>query len=395
MQATPTTAEFPAAPGLIERTRELLPLLRENALRTEELRRVADENIAALVDAGIFRMTVARRYGGYESDLETQYEVLGAIATACPSTSWVATILTAMLWLAGMFPDEAQDEVFADPRVRVASVFSIGGAARPVDGGVVLSGRWPFNTGCHHAQWAILAALLEDPAAAPLPVNLLIPYSQLAILDDWYATGMAGTGSNTTVAQDVFVPAHRVLPVPALMAHDLPSARNHDAPYWDRPFVPWLIAQAAGTPVGAARGAFEEFMERLPGRAITYTDYASQAQAPITHSQVGEALMKIDSADAHGRRANDLVERHTAAEATTETRVRARTHAAYATLLAREAVDILFQASGASAIQASVPIQRYQRDIQALANHAFMAAPAALELLGRVVCGLPPNTVFL
>jgi len=395
MQASQTTAELPTEHGLIDRTRELLPLLRENAARTEELRRVADENVAALIDAGVFRMTVARHYGGYESDLETQYEVLSAIATACPSTSWVATILTAMLWLAGTFPDEAQDEVFADPRVRVASVFSIGGAARAVDGGVVLSGRWPFNTGCHHAQWAILAALLEDPAGAPVPVNVLIPYGELTILDDWHATGMAGTGSNTTLADEVFVPAHRILAVPALMAHELPSARNRAATYWDKPFVPWLIAQAAGTPVGVAQGAFEAFMERLPGRAITYTDYALQAEAPITHSQVGEALMKIDSADAHGRRANDLVERHSAAGATIETRVRARTHAAYATLLAREAVDILYQASGASAIQASVPIQRYQRDIQALSNHAFMAAPTALELLGRVVCGLPPNTIFL
>jgi alkylation response protein AidB-like acyl-CoA dehydrogenase len=395
MQASPTAAELPTEAGVIERTRALLPLLRENAPRTEAGRRVVDENIAALSDAGVFRMTVARHYGGYESDLETQYAVLSAIAAACPSTSWVATILTAMLWLAGMFPDEAQDEVFGDPRVRVASVFSIGGAARPADGGAIVSGRWPFNTGAHHAQWAILAALLEDPAGAPVPVNLLIPYTQLTILDDWHASGMAGTGSNTTVAQELFVPAHRILPVPALMAHALPSARNRDAPYWDKPFVPWLIAQAAGTPVGIAQGAFAAFMERLPGRAITYTDYAIQAEAPITHSQVGEALMKIDSADAHGRRANDLVERHTAGGAGIETRVRARTHAAYATSLAREAVDILFQASGASAIQASVPIQRYQRDIQALSNHAFMAAPTALELLGRVVCGLPPNTIFL
>lgn len=395
MQASQTAAQLPTERGLIDRTRALLPLLRENAVRTEEGRRVAEENIAALTDAGVFRMTVARHYGGYESDLETQYEVLSEIATACPSTSWVATILTAMLWLAGMFPDEAQDEVFADPRVRVASVFSIGGAASPADGGVIVSGRWPFNTGCHHAQWAILAALLEDPAGAPAPVNLLIPYAELTILDDWHATGMAGTGSNTTVAQELFVPAQRILPLPRLVAHDLPSARNHAARYWDAPFVPWLIAQAAGTPVGLARGAFDAFMERLPGRAITYTDYASQAQAPITHSQVGEALMKIDSADAHGRRANALVERDTAGAATIEARVRARTHAAYATRLAREAVDILYQASGASAIQASVPIQRYQRDIQALSNHAFMAAPTALELLGRVVCGLPPNTIFL
>ena len=381
--------------GLLERTGALLPLLRENAPRTEQDRRVVDENIEALTDAGVFRMTVGRHFGGYESSLETQYEVLAAIASACPSTGWVATILTAMLWNTGMFADEAQDEVFGDPRVRVASVFAPGGQGRPVDGGVVISGRWPFNTGCLHSQWAILTALVPDESGALAPASHLIPYSELTILDDWYATGMAGTGSNTTIAEEVFVPSHRVLPLAAQLSLDFPSVRNHDAPYWRVPAVSFLISQAAGAPVGVAQGALAAFMERLPGRAITYTDYASQAEAPITHLQIGEAMMKIHSADAHGRRSIALAAEAPSREFTIEDRALLRAHAAYATALSCEAVNILYHASGASAIQAGVPIQRYQRDIQALANHAFLTDTTSLELLGRVVCGLPPNTVFI
>lgn len=381
--------------GLLERTRALVPLLRENAQRTEEGRRVVDENIEALTDAGVFRMTVGRHFGGYQSSLQTQYEVLAAIASGCPSTGWVATILTAMLWNAGMFADEAQEEVFADPRVRVASVFAVGGEGRAVDGGVLVSGRWPFNTGCLHSQWAILTALVPDASGAPAPASVLIPYSELTILDDWYATGMAGTASNTTVAEEVFVPAHRILPLAAQMTLELPSARNRDAAYWRVPTVSFLIAQAAGAPVGIARGALDAFMTRLPGRAITYTDYASQAQAPVTHLQLGEAIMKIHSADAHGRRAIDLAANAPTGDFTLEDRALVRAHAAHATTLAREAVDVLYRASGASSIQRSVPIQRYQRDIQALANHAFLTDATSLELLGRVVCGLEPNTVFI
>jgi alkylation response protein AidB-like acyl-CoA dehydrogenase len=199
--------------GLLERTRALLPLLRENAPGCAEARRVVDENIEALTDAGVFRMTGGRHFGGYESSVATQWDVLAEIASACPSTSWVATILTAMIWNVGMFPDEAQEEVFADPRVRVASVFAPGGQARQVDGGVVVSGRWPFNTGCLNSQWAILTAVVAGESGDPAPASLLIPYSELTILDDWNATGMAGTGSNTTVAEDLLVPAHRVLPL--------------------------------------------------------------------------------------------------------------------------------------------------------------------------------------
>jgi alkylation response protein AidB-like acyl-CoA dehydrogenase len=381
--------------GLLERVRTLVPTLRANAQRTEEQRRVADENIEALTDAGVFRMTVARHFGGYESSVAVQFDVLAEIASACPSTSWVATILTAMLWQVGMFPDETQDEVFADPRVRVASVFAPAGRARQVAGGVVVSGSWPFNTGCLHSRWAILTALVEDGAGGAAPASLLIPYSELTILDDWFATGMAGTGSNTTVAEDVFVPAHRLVPLAAELALDFPSARHRESAYWNVPFVGYLIAQATGTPVGLARGALDAFMRRLPGRAITYTDYGDQATAPVTHLQVGEATMKIFSAAAHAREAVELVSTTPGREAPLEVRARIRAHSGYATALARDAVDILYAASGASAIQASVPIQRYQRDIQALANHALLAPATSLELFGRLACGLSPNTPFI
>jgi alkylation response protein AidB-like acyl-CoA dehydrogenase len=381
--------------GLLDRVRALVPMLRANAQRTEEERRIAEENIEALTDAGVFRMTVARHFGGYESSVATQFGVLAEIASGCPSTSWVATILTAMLWQAGMFTDEAQEEVFADPGVRVASVFAPAGRARTVEGGVVVSGSWPFNTGCLHSQWAILTALVEDEAGGVAPVSLLVPYSALTILDDWFATGMAGTGSNTTVADEVFVPAHRVVPLAAELGLEFPSARNRESGYWNVPFVGYLIAQATGTPVGLARGALDAFMERLPGRAITYTDYNDQAAAPVTHLQVGEASMKIFSAEAHARKAVELVSITPGRGAPVDVRARIRAHSGYATQLAREAVDILYAASGASAIQANVPIQRYQRDIQALANHALLAPATSLELFGRVVCGLEPNTPFV
>jgi alkylation response protein AidB-like acyl-CoA dehydrogenase len=392
--AVSTTAMAAHEEGLLDRVAALLPMLRENAPRCEAQRRVVDENIEALTDAGIFRMTVGRHYGGYESSVATQFDALALIATACPSTSWVATILTAMLWNAGMFPDEAQDEVFADPRVRVASVFAPGGQAREAPGGVVVSGRWPFNTGALNSHWAILTAIVTG-AGEPAPASLLIPYAQLRILDDWQATGMAGTGSNTTVADEVFVPSHRILPLAAQLGLDLPSERNHDSAYWNVSLVAFLIAQATGTPVGLARGALDAFMERLPGRAITYTDYADQSAAPVTHLQVGEAAMTLFSADAHAREAVALVAGTPGRDAPLEVRARIRAHSGTATALARTTVDRLFAASGASAIQASVPIQRYQRDIQALANHALLAPATAVELYGRIACGQPPNTPFV
>jgi alkylation response protein AidB-like acyl-CoA dehydrogenase len=107
---------------------------------------------------------------------------------------------------------------------------------------------------------------------------------------------------------------------------------------------------------------------------------------------LGEASLKIESADAHVRRAAALLDAHSGGPMSMESRVKARAHISYATGLAREAVDTLFYASGASSIQTQIPIQRFQRDIQALANHAIMHPQTTIELYGRILCGLPPNT---
>jgi hypothetical protein len=173
-----------------------------------------------------------------------------------------------------------------------------------------------------------------------------------------------------------------------------PQRHNSGNPYFNYPLASVLVVNAGGTPLGIAAGALEAFFERLPGRGITYTTYTNKGEAPVTHLQAGEASLKIDSATAHVRYATELVDRRGGTPMTIRERVKARAHIGYATGLAREAVDVLFYSSGASAIQAQVLIQRYQRDMQALANHAIMHSPTAIELYGRVLCGVEPNTLL-
>lgn len=387
--------DAPPAEDLVKRAAALVPALREKAVATEEARRVLPEHFEALSEAGILKMCVPKRYGGYEASMQTQCDVLAELARGCPSTSWVATIFSAMGWLAATFSDEAQDEVLGDGDPRVSGVFSLTGTARPKDDGYVLNGRWPFNTGCHGAKWTFLNALVDAGDGEPVPTSMLVRADELRILDDWYATGMTGTGSNTVVAEDVFVPAYRTQPLSNLMSGEYPQRRNSENPYFNIPTAPFIVANAGGTPLGIARGAFEAFMERLPGRAITYTDYTSQAEAPITHLQVGEAALKLESAAVHIRLAAEMLDRYAGGPMSQLDRVRTRAYVSHATALAREVTDVLFKASGASAIQTHVPIQRFQRDIQALANHAIMNPQSTTELYGRILCGLEPNSPIL
>jgi alkylation response protein AidB-like acyl-CoA dehydrogenase len=378
---------------LTERAAALVPLLRRQAPDAERARRVSPDVLDALSEAGIFRMMAPRRFGGLEADFQTQSDVLAHIARGCPSTSWIATIYSAMSWLAAAFPDEAQEELLGDGDPRISGVFSPTGTTVAKDGGVVVSGRWGYNTGGFGSNWTVLNALSDGGRG--LPTCVIVRSRELTSLDDWHASGMAATGSSTVIAEDIFVPAHRTLPLPAMIEGQYPPRSNGSNPYFNYPLAPVLTVNAGGMPLGAAQGALELFQERLPGRQITYTEYTNQSEAPVTHLQVGEAALTIDSAEAHVRRACAILDEPRDRPFTTLERVRARAHIAYATGLARKAVDILFWASGASAIQSHVPIQRFQRDIQALSNHAIMHAETGIELYGRVLCGLRPNSPLI
>jgi alkylation response protein AidB-like acyl-CoA dehydrogenase len=229
------------------------------------------------------------------------------------------------------------------------------------------------------------------------PVMALVPMSELTIVDDWYAAGLKGTGSVTTVAREVFVPGDRVLPMPLILQNQYASVLNAASPVYRAPMLPIGCASFTGTAVGLANAARENFLDRLPGRKITYTDYASQRDAPITHLQTAGATLKIDAAEFQATRLADLVdEKGLSGEPWSITdRTFARVVLGRTFQLAKEAVDILNTASGGSSVYSSVPIQLIERDVQTLNLHALMHPNTNFELYGRVLCGLPPNTMYV
>jgi alkylation response protein AidB-like acyl-CoA dehydrogenase len=379
---------------LIEQAEALVPELRQRAVAAEQARRLPPETFDLLSETNVFRMTAAKRFGGYEADFLTQCEVLERVARGCPSSSWIGTIFAAMSWLVSTFPDEAQDEVFDKKDPRISGVFSPTGKVARKNGGYVINGRWGYNTGGHGSNWTIVNTLLDDGGDAPLPMCALVRSTELTRLDDWSASGMASTGSSTILAKDIFVPAHRAQPLPPMLGGDYCDSRNAANPYYRYPLAAVLAVNAAGTPVGIARAAFELFLANVHGRPLTYTSYTDKAQAPVTHLQLGEAALTIDSADAHMRLACAPLDEYRKPLSMLD-RVQMRAHVSAATGLARAATDLLFHASGAGAIQSNVPIQRFQRDMQALSNHAIMHPQTTMELYGRVLCGLEPNTLIV
>jgi alkylation response protein AidB-like acyl-CoA dehydrogenase len=391
------TTEIPTREQLVRNAAETIPLLRKHAAWAEENRRLHDETIEALADAGVFKLRRPKHFGGYEADTRTLADIGTQLGQGCGSTSWVASVYWIPTWMACQFPDEIQDEVFSTPDVRVCGTLSPTAMATPTDGGVIVNGKWGFISGAHHAHWQEVIAIFVPPEGEPYPIMALVPMSDLLIVDDWQTSGLRGTGSVSTVAKDLFIPQERILPLPVVLQGQTASRRNAESPIYRAPLLPVAAASSVGTVLGMAKGARDAFLTRLPDRKITYTGYESQREAPVTHFQVAEATMKIDQAEFHAHRLATLVDTKSeeGTEWKLEERARSRADLGWVVRLAKEAVDLFATASGGSSIYSGIPMQRINRDVQAVNLHALMHPNTNAELYGRVLCGLEPNTLYI
>jgi alkylation response protein AidB-like acyl-CoA dehydrogenase len=300
--------------------------------------------------------------------------------------------------MVGMFPDEVQDEVYATADVRVCGTLSPSATARPADGGMIVNGQWSSISGAWHSHWQEIIAMAPAPdGVSQWPVMALVPMADLRRVDDWFTSGLKGSGSITTVAEEVFVPQQRILPLHVVLQAQTTSPRNASLAMYRNPLVGVANASSGGVPLGLAKASMDVFLERLDGRKITYTDYDRQRDAPVTHLQVANATLKIDQAEFHADRMTRLVDakgQH-GEPWTIEERARTRADIGAICQLSKAAVDILSAASGGSSLYTHVPMQRILRDVHAVSMHGLNVADTNFELYGRILCGLPPNTPYV
>ncbi|WP_327232562.1 acyl-CoA dehydrogenase family protein [Streptomyces sp. NBC_01317] len=386
-----------AVAAVLDEVTGLAATLRESGPEAEERRWIPEANIELLDKAGVFRLSVPRRFGGLEAPLADQVRILTEISRADTATGWVAMIWVSSSWVPSQFSDQAQEEVYASGSARVSTGFAPSGTLTPAEGGYTLSGSWKWISGSRGANWALLSALLTGPDGTPAPYAALVPFSELSIADDWHASSAAGTGSSTVTADNVTVPAHRVAFLIDVLSGATGDRSNTGATGRNYPFIPFFMAQGASAYIGIAKGAYDLFLDRLPGRGITYTSWTDQSQSPVTQIQVATAANKLAAAEGLQEGWLSLIQKHADAgtQPSVEERAAVRGRAAYAIQLAKEAVDELFEASGASVIMRDVPFQRFHRDIRGLALHALFAFNTNQEVHGRSILGLAPDTPFL
>jgi len=383
---------------LIARAAELRPLLAKNAARCEAERRIVAENIDALEEAGLMELMLPKRFGGQGETMESMLRVAAELARGCPSTAWVQTVMNISAWFATRASWRAQQEILdGGSRPRLCGSLEPTRTIRAVKDGAVVSGRWDFTSGCWHSNWCICGIPILDAEGKPSDSGwAFIPMDQLRIEDTWHAAGMKGTGSCVVVADEVFVPSHRLMSLRGEHVDEAWKTRHRPEPcdYW--PLKPVLVLGLIGPILGIAEGALEAVAAQAHQRGIKYTVYARKSDSPVVQHHFARAALMVDTARFHIMRAAADVDRTGGGiEMDALTRARIRGDSGYASEIAREAVELLVSITGGSAFPESNPIQRYWRDIGSASRHASLTAMTDFEIYGRTLLGRDSNITHI
>ena len=390
----------PKAPHeLVLKARALAPFLTERAGAAAELRRVPDETIAAFQEAGFFAMLQPSRWGGLEVDPKVFFDVQMTVAAACPSSAWVLGVVAVHNWQLALFPDQAQQDVWASDRsTLISSSYAPTGKVVRAPGGYRVSGRWSFSSGCDHCQWVFLGGFVppEGESKTPDMRTFLLPRSDYRIDDTWFTEGLAATGSKDIVVEDAFVPEHRTHKLIDGFLRKSPGNAQNAAPLVKLPFGQIFVRSVSTSAIGMAQGALDVYRD-VAAKRIAAGDGAKVAEDPSAQMVAARAAALIDETKLTLYRNMDEMMAHARAgeDIPLLRRVQFRYDAANAVAKCVEAVDGLFTSSGGRAIFKNSPILRYFLDVHAARAHYANNPDKPGRNLGGVLLGLKNTDFFL
>jgi 3-hydroxy-9,10-secoandrosta-1,3,5(10)-triene-9,17-dione monooxygenase len=296
-------------------------------------------------------------------------------------------------WVVGLFPEQAQLEVLAEPRALTASAFRYAADVKPVAGGYrLVKGSGRFSSGVDHADWLVVGVSVSRGSESPEPRMCIVPIGDVEIVDDWHTVGMRGTGSRSVRIAEAFIPEHRSCSTAELMRGVSPGSKLHaESPAFAVPFSVGAALCLIGAPLGMARGAFDAFTAATAGKlhALRAEQVAEKGALFARISAAGAAIEASAALILSDCAAIDELQRP--AEMSLVDRARLRRNLAYAVGRCRDAANSLFEGAGGGAIYDSESLQRAWRDLNAASAHVAFSWDDAVTDYGRACLGLPPS----
>ena len=376
--------------GVLRSIQDLLPAIRSRRQEIEQARRMPRDLVEELRKTGIFSLSVPRAIGGEEARPADIMRAIEAVATADGSAGWCAMIANGSNIAAGYMKEAGAKEVFADPTAASAGIAAPAGKAVRVDGGVRVSGRWPFASGITHCAWVWAGCLvMEDGRPRMTPrgpeiVHACMPVSEVVIHDTWHVSGLCGTGSNDFSAADVFIPEQRIFAL-------LDPSGHRAEPLYQMPPLTLFVFQVVCVSLGIARSALDDLTELAQAKVPSlYTEVL--AEKPIAQIELARAEAALGGARSFlYDTVEDMWQSVCAGRAPTKRQLAlgriAATHAAETAATVTRTANTL---AGGSSIYSTSSLQRHARDAEAVTHH-FTVAPHTWEEAGRVLLGREPN----
>jgi alkylation response protein AidB-like acyl-CoA dehydrogenase len=388
------SARSDAAAELVGRARTLAPLLQAHAPQIEARRELTPEIVAALHDAGLFRMLIPRSLGGSEVSPLVFVQAVEELAKGDASTAWCVAQTSIASTICASLDHETAHEIFAaDPRALLAvGPPSASGKAVAAPDAYRLTGSWQFASGSRHATWMAAHCPVFEPDGtprldsngAPVARTLIFPKSSATMIDVWNVIGLKGTGSDSYSVADLFVPARRS----TTAFGRNPAERRERGPLYQFTVFQLFGASFASIALGIARSMLDAFIELAKSKTPYGASYLLRDNAVI-QSQIGMSESQLAAARVFLHHA--LAEMWEAARGsgiTVEKRVQLRMASSHASYLARQVVDTAYHAAGATAIFESNPFERRFRDMHTVSQQV-QSHFALFESIGQYHLGLP------
>lgn len=388
---------------LVERARNLIPMLREATEGIDKNSHLPESVVEEIRKQGLLKILRPKIFGGHETSMKNYFDVVTEISRGNPSAGWFVSLSNIRDYMISYaFGAKALEEIFGPERnldVILAGNFKpIRIDIEKVEGGYFIKdAQWPFVSGSPHADWFYFGAPVDDGNGGMEMAIIVIPRHEVTVLDDWDVYGLRGSGSNSVVVKDVFVPEYRVsLDRLAQSRHYLIDELKGN-PLYMTPFVPSLTLSIAAPALGIALGGFDLHMERVQKAGIGNTFYNKMSEAAVTHLQVSEIDLKLECAKVLFYEGIGVLDEYskTGKEFTQPVSIRIKAQMGYANQLCKEAFDLMLAGAGSIfAYNQNNPFQIFYRDFVTMHLHGFITPSSLLETHGRVMCGLEPNTYF-
>ncbi|MGH6771532.1 MAG: acyl-CoA dehydrogenase family protein [Xanthobacteraceae bacterium] len=379
-------AAVPSREELLRRAEALAPVLQDRAAEAEKLRRCPDATIRDYIDNDLLNICKPSPYGGFEYGYDVLCELSQTLARGCGGQAWVHMVFADNTLKLASYTKQAQDEVWGKGEIaKLSNCVTPTGKGKPVEGGVVWSGRHQFSSGVDHADWVMAAGHVEH-GDRKQAVSVLVPRSHFKVLDDWHVVGLAGSGSNTFVIEDKFVPTHRILDKKASDEGNAPGAHLYPAPVFHMPRGGPSSASFCAIAVGVAEGCLDSYYKYTRPRKSRGTPWAELAGAQIV---AATAAAEIEAAarmyQGALREAMGVLERKE--PFSKHRQVHGKRNMAFAAQLSIRAVQRLFNDAGGRVLYADSDMQRKFRDCHAAAAHHSLNWHSAAESYGAHVLG--------